>query len=320
MERELLNIDMECQYRIRMIPSFQNANVTWQQMWWHGPSHQSIHWTPISINFIQTTLQLFVKEAWLNICLNKSKNNFSKNTPKSWQTEICRTLQIKPRNNSEKYLGLPLIINRITKDTFYGTITKTQNKILNWYNKFLSFVGRSTLINHVTNTLPNYTMNIYKLPKITINKINNINKKNLWNATKTTNKKSFLNWNMICQPKAFGGIGFRNLEFLNKAFLLKLAWHLLNDKKSTWAQLIKGKYFPKSSIMPASPPKNYHSANWKILCKISKLLKEYCHWIVGDGEEINVWEDKWIDNIVIKDYVLNIPSELTHLKVSDIID
>lgn len=72
--------------------------------------------------------------------------------------------------------------------------------------------------------------------------------------------------------------------------------------------------------MPASPTKNYHSANWKILYKISKLLKEYCHWIVGDGEEINVWEDKWIDNIVIKDYVLNIPSELTHLKVSDIID
>lgn len=46
-------------------------------------------------------------------------------------------------------------------------------------------------------------MNTHKIPEITLTKINNLNKKFLWNASNNTNKKSYISWNMVCRPKNF---------------------------------------------------------------------------------------------------------------------
>lgn len=137
-----------------------------------------------SINFIPDNLNLFAEEAGLNICWNKSKDFFSKNTPKERVREIYNKLQIKKGSCGEKYLGIPFNIQRITKETFYDIfIIKTQSKIDTWYNKFLSYAGRYTLVKHVMNTIPQYTMHTHKIPSITINKINSLSKKFLWNAS-----------------------------------------------------------------------------------------------------------------------------------------
>lgn len=89
------------------------------------------------------------------------------------------------------------------KETFYDPIInkKTQAKISCRYNKFLSHAGRSTLIHHVLNTIPNYTMSTHKIPLITLKKIESINKKFQWNSTSNTNKKSPIKWDVICTPK-----------------------------------------------------------------------------------------------------------------------
>lgn len=276
--------------------------------------------TEKSINFIHDTLKLFAKEAGLKICWNKSKAYFSKNTPNHKIRDICNKLEIQAGNVGEKYLGLPMIINRITKESFYDIITKAQSKITTWYNKYLSYAGRSILVNHVLTTLPLYTMNTHKIPEITLNKINSISKHFLWNASAQTNKKSPINWDYICNPKYLGGLGFRNLHILNNAFLLKLAWRLLTDTKSLWAKTIKGKYFSNTNILNAPKPKTYHSGSWKNIYKLSKYLKDCQFWIVGNGKKINFWYDKWIDNFTINDYVSDIPLHLKSLKVANIIN
>lgn len=61
-----------------------------------------------SIQFITQTFQLFANEPGLNICWNKTKILFSKNTPSHKIREICNLLQVKHENTQEKYLGLPL--------------------------------------------------------------------------------------------------------------------------------------------------------------------------------------------------------------------
>lgn len=91
-------------------------------------------------------------------------------------------------------------------------------------------------------------MNTHKIPEITLQKINSLNKKFLWNASNNTKRKSYISWDTVRRPKIYGGLGFRNINLVNKAFLLKLAWRLLSDKKSLWAKTIKGKYFPNSNI------------------------------------------------------------------------
>lgn len=135
-----------------------------------------------SISFIQNTLKLFANEAGLKILWHKCEAFFSKNTPKSKIREIYNQLQISPANVREKYLGLPLITQKITKESFYDIILNTQSKISNWYDKLLSYARRSTLVNYVLHTLSQCTMNTHKRPEIMINKINTLSKKILCNA------------------------------------------------------------------------------------------------------------------------------------------
>lgn len=234
--------------------------------------------------------------------------------------ETCKKLQIKSGNIGEKYLGFPLIIQRITKETFYDIIIKTQSKISNWYNKFLSHAGRCTLINHVLNTIPSYTMSTHKMPAITTNKSNSLNKKFLWNASDKTNKKSPIKWDIICTPTRYRCLGIRNLHILNKAYILKLGWRLYAENNSLWSSVIKGQYYANKKFNNAPDPKNHHSSYWKNIHKTSHLINEACFWIVGNGKNINVWNNKWIENIKISEYVQNIPQHLINLKVFDIIN
>lgn len=78
-----------------------------------------------SINYVNDTLNLFAKEAGLNINWEKTKDFFSKNTSPHRAKEICHQLNIKKGNMGEKYLGIPFNFHRITKDTFYDIVTKT---------------------------------------------------------------------------------------------------------------------------------------------------------------------------------------------------
>lgn len=154
------------------------------------------------------------------------------------------------------------------------------------------------------------TMNMHKIPEITLQKINNINKKFLWIAYNNTKRKSYINWNTICKLKNYWGMGFRNLHLVNKSFLLKLTWRLVSDKQSLRAKTIKGKYFPNSNIWNLIEHKAYHNISWKNIYKMTKILREACLWTIGNGNNINFWYDLWVDKIRIADYVKNIPPEL----------
>lgn len=80
---------------------------------------------PKSITFIKETLNNFAEEAGLHINWNKTKTYFSKNTPHHKIKDSCKNLNIRAGNRNDKYLGLPLITQRITKQTFYDIINKT---------------------------------------------------------------------------------------------------------------------------------------------------------------------------------------------------
>lgn len=225
------------------------------------------------IQFITQTLQLFAQEDGLCICWKKSKILFSKNTPKKRTKEICNTLGVKHSTTTEKYLCLPLNMNRISKESFFDIVLKAQSKISNWYTRFLSYAGRYTLVNHVLNSLPQYTMNVHKIPNITINKLNSIAKKFLWNASTQSNKKSPLNWKTITYHKNKGGLRIRNLIILNKAYIMKNTWRLIHEKDSLWVKVMKGKYFPKTNLHNSPQPKPYHSCIQIFLNNQNSLMK-----------------------------------------------
>ena len=53
------------------------------------------------------------------------------------------------------------------------------------------------------------------------------------------------NWDAICKPKKFGGIGFRRFADFNLALIAKLGWKLLFDDNAIWVKALKAKYCRK---------------------------------------------------------------------------
>lgn len=112
-----------------------------------------------------------------------------------------------------------------------------------WKAKSLSWAGRSTLIQFVLNSLPLYTLVAFKLPKKICNKIDKLNRR-FWYG-KTDREGSFhslISWDMVCQPKGSGGLGFRKAQDLNNSMISKIAWTLSTEQGILAGKIFNAKY------------------------------------------------------------------------------
>lgn len=50
-------------------------------------------------------------------------------------------------------------------------------------------------------------------------------------------------WKELNKPKRLGGLGFKNMKYLNEAMLTKNAWRMLHNKEAKWVQLLEARYF-----------------------------------------------------------------------------
>lgn len=57
-----------------------------------------------------------------------------------------------------------------------------------------------------------------------------------------------------------------------------------------WAQVLKAKYFPHTNVFE-SVRNHRGSHTWKALHEGIQWLRQGMKWILGDGQNIRVWED-----------------------------
>ena len=56
-------------------------------------------------------------------------------------------------------------------------------------------------------------------------------------------KKSHLvRWEIVCKDKRSGGLGIKNLGWLNKALHSKWCWRFATERGTLWNEVIRGKY------------------------------------------------------------------------------
>lgn len=67
--------------------------------------------------------------------------------------------------------------------------------------------------------------------------------------------------------KDSGSLGVRKLEEMNKAFLAKLGWRLMQNEDSQWTQVLKSKYNVSSVDCSSCQPKANMSNVWKGILK-----------------------------------------------------
>ena len=76
---------------------------------------------------------------------------------------------------------------------------------------------------------------------------------------------------MLIQPKAIGGLGFRDLCKFNEAILAKQVWRLLYNMDSSFYRVFRAKYLMQNCLRVIYA--------WKSILKASRLL----HWVQSGG-------------------------------------
>ena len=184
---------------------------------------------------------------------------------------------------------------------------------MGWKAKFISKVGRETLIKTVAQAIPTYSMGIFKILKALCDIINSTLAKYWWGQTKNEKKIHWINWKKLCNPKEMGGMGFRDIHALNLALLAKQTWWLIHQNHSLFFWVYKAQYFPNCSFMEAELGNNPSYVRRSLLAA-RDILKERAQWKVGDGQSIRVSAHRWLShkpiflgeqrhNLMVKDLI-----------------
>lgn len=88
-------------------------------------------------------------------------------------------------------------------------------------------------------------------------------------------------------------MGFSDLKRFNLALLVKQGWRLQTNSSSLFYRVYKAKYFPSCDFIEANLG-SQPSFAWRSILSTQEVVKKGVRWQVGDGEQIQVWKDKWL--------------------------
>lgn len=56
-------------------------------------------------------------------------------------------------------------------------------------------------------------------PKSILDEIDRVRRQYLWDGNSSSKKRALVNWDLVCKPKKFGGLGLKNLQLWNTTAL-----------------------------------------------------------------------------------------------------
>ncbi|CAN6581073.1 unnamed protein product [Malus baccata var. baccata] len=186
---------------------------------------------------------------------------------------IGHTMGIQCMTGFGRYLRLQADFGHFKKVVFEEVWDRLESRLAGWAEQFLSQAGKEVLIKAVVMALPNYAMSCFKLP---------IGHKCV----------PWISWERLMKQKRFGGLGFRDIQCFNLAFLAKIGWRLIQNPMSLLATVLKEKYYPGKNFTEVGKGKNT-SWGWKGIFEARKVLLQGLRWRVGDGAYINIRKDPW---------------------------
>ncbi|XP_071917243.1 uncharacterized protein [Coffea arabica] len=121
-----------------------------------------------------------------------------------------------------RYLSCPLFVRRQKKDFFQDLSNMVYSKISSWKNRLLSPGSKVVLIKYVLSSIPLHLLGMVHPPKSTLVIIERLFANFLWGSAEGIAKHHWIRWRDLCAAKEEGGLGFRSLFDVVRAFSVKL--------------------------------------------------------------------------------------------------
>ena len=114
--------------------------------------------------------------------------------------------------------------------------------------------------------IPAYVVVTISLPIKIFHEIDSIIRNFWWGKSNAKKGLVLKSWKSCYWPKDVGGLGFRRMEVVNRVFLAKWGWKILNEEPSLWLELVRSKYLKgQNFLMVDARPTN--SRIWKVVCR-----------------------------------------------------
>ncbi|KAL6544208.1 hypothetical protein OROGR_010705 [Orobanche gracilis] len=244
------------------------------------------------IQLVSKTLQDFCEVSGMKVNLAKSRMFCSKNTAESVQQELENITGITRACNLGKYLGIPLLKGRVTKEIFSPIIDKVTSRLASWKHKLLNRAGRVCLAKSVLTALPVYSMQTLWLPQSVCDIIDKRIRACIWAKGGHNRGWNLIPWKDITCPKSVGGLGLRSTRANNIAMLGSLVNSMLHDHDKLWVRMLTEKYCPHNLVL-SSQYRYGDSYIWKGIMQAKNSLKESFLPFLGSGYS-SLWYDDWL--------------------------
>nr|XP_027100420.1 uncharacterized protein LOC113719410 [Coffea arabica] len=242
---------------------------------------------------VKEMLQRYAIASGQLVNFDKSAVFFSRNISRTRRETICQELGSLKETTNGRYLGLPMAIGR-TKNQVFGYIKcAVIKKLKGWTTKMLSLAGKEVLIKSVILAMSNYAMACFKLPKGLCDDICKSIANFWWGNNEQEKKLHWISWSKLAEVKGNGGMGFRDLEFFNKALLAKQLWRIISSPNLLVSKVLRSKYLKDLKSLDKHPPISA-SWSWKNIHSAWSLLEDGLWKRIGDGTQVNIWKDRWI--------------------------
>lgn len=228
-----------------------------------------------------------------SINLNKSGVFLGASCPQHLKNNIAAELRVPILEKTGKYLGIPSDWGQMKKQMLDWIIARVDRKLEGWKEQLISKAGKEVLIKMVVQALPQYAMNIFKIPLSICRSIERKISAFWWRQNAQQKGIHWKSWEVLKKRKAQGGMGFKDLVEFNKAMLGKQAWRLEKTPEALWSRIFKGLYFPNGNLWTATRGAR-PSWGWQSLLIGRDALKPDLKWEVGDGKSINLRDDRWL--------------------------
>lgn len=157
------------------------------------------------------------------------------------------------------------------------------------------------LVQTVLSAIPTYHMICFIIPKWVISRIDKARRAFLWGKPATRNRHiSLCNWNLVCIPKEWGGLGISDLHLRNISLVLRWWWKSYDEPGSLWSMTVARIRTQQIHTIGPIIWSKRGSFFWVHLVGLRNMFDKVTEWDVGNGERIFFWYDSWASTPLVE--------------------